>query len=402
MQSLGQFTDTDLNTKYNLYFGELSEIKGYLSNRYGKINSKDFISNGRQLTDYMLADNKGKIAGLYHNNFILTQGLFSENPLLLDGFTRLFVAYDEIKLKEVFVKDYIDLSDEQTMRLLSIINFWKTTESFVPLFDRGFCLLFYLKTGYNIKEHVNENLIGYFDKKSPLFYRYDWRQVIADEKLLLNNPMVFKDMLSLCRLYDLKNSKGYKYAVQFYMILRKIRTSHPTMEFDTDKVIKFVLEDKHLDELGTKLNASYNVTSKESIMTEALQYLWNKFIRPVFLNLPAEQTLQEKKKEFQKNATKAKKGYKQITYNELLGLPKNTMVYEFQQYISTFEFKMTEKKYMGYDIEKSDIMHTMGPQKGKLNRIDTNYVFKFKDDKGNIDKFFKGGWLGDNAVYIKK
>jgi hypothetical protein len=400
MKNLGQYIDQELSTEYTLYYGKLSEVKSYISNAYNNINPEDFIRE--KATDYMIKDNSAKINGLYYNNFLVTQNLFSDKPYLLDGFTRLFMAYEELKDKDVFVKDYPNLSDDKTMKLMGLVNFWKTTESFIPLIDRGFCLYTYMKTGYNIINHVNEDLIGYFDLKSPLFYLYNWRQIKIDANLMFNNPKVFDDIIAICKLYDLKAECGKQFAAQFYLIVRRLRTKYPEQEIKVDELSDWLLKDKRMNELALALSKSYNVTSKETIMEEATQYVWRKFIMPNWLGEEPQKTKQEEKKEFQAMATKTKKQYKKITYKDLMSLPLETVFYTIEQDISNFRFEITPKKYFGYEISKFNVKGIMGSDKGKIIRVEDMFDFKIETDgKINVVSIVSDYYLKNDAGYIK-
>lgn len=387
MQNLGTFTDTDIQAEYTLYFGTIAEVKTLLTKAYGKIKPKDFTSDSYRPQDKLVEKDTAKTAGLYHNTFLVTQNLTTDNPLLLDGFTRLFMAYDKIASKEVFIKDYANLTDAQAMGLMAIINFWKTTESFVPLFDRGFTLYTFMKTGYNIKPHVNEHLIGYFDVKPPLFYEYGFSYCLTpDARMLFNNERVFDDMLAMCKLYDLRTTDGHPYAVPFNLVLHNYRLKEPSKIFDTDKLIEWIKANSKMTELGLKLKKSYNVTSKTTILTEGVQLVWRKFVLPVLFNEAEEKTLAEKKKEFQAMATKEKKKYKMVSFEDLINIPIGTEIYRINQDISSFKFEVTGETYLGHSVEKVDktfALTNMARQQGKIH-ITTEYTYSFKKEDGTI------------------
>lgn len=419
MQNLGNFTDTDVQADYTLYYGTIAEVKSHLTKAYGEINPKDFISGeGKGELDYMLERDAAKTAGLYHNTFLITQNLFTDNPLLLDGFSRCFVAYEFIKDQKVFIKDYTALTDSKAMTLMGIVNFWKTTESFTPLFDRGFTLYMFMKTGYNIKPHVSHNwgerVIGYFDAKQRLFYHYNGREITTDPKMIFNNEKVFDDLLTICKLYDLKSDDGYPYAVQFYMILNRFRVREPNKNFDFDSFAAWIKGDKKMNELALKLHKSYNVTSKETIMTEAVQLAWRKYILPVVFNEPEELTTAEKKKQFQKMATKEKKAYKMVSFEDLVDIPKNTTIYYINQDISNLKFEVTEETYLGFtieeDIDRTFALSSLAKKNGRT-LIETDYCFSFKNKNGVIDmkKITTKDWVFrqrerdyGGTMYIKK
>jgi hypothetical protein len=412
MQNLGNFTDTDIQSDYTLYYGSIAEVKELLTKVYGNINPEDFTSENRQSADDMLQSNPSKIAGLYHNAFLITQNLFTASPLLIDGFSRLFVAYEQIKGQKVFIKDYTTLTNAKAMSLLGIVNFWKTTKSFTPLFDRGFTLYMFMKYGFNIKPLLDDNrlgepIIGYFDLNPPLFYLYDWRDVKLDPKMIFNNERVFDDILALGKLYGLKTVEGYPYAVQFYSILNGYRKKEPNKVFDTEALIAWLSTTPKMTELATKLDKSYNITSKESIMTEAYQVAWNKYILPVVFGEQGKQTMQEKKKVFQAMATKTKKGYKKITFGELINIPVGTKIFYISQDISRFIFELTSETFIGYTSEEVDVTPSLSnmAQRQGYTSMETQYIFSFKKENGTeyTREIFNGWYLNnDSEMYIKK
>jgi len=413
MQNLGKFTDTDIQSDYTLYFGSIAEVKELLTKVYGTINPKDFIStpeSGGDKVENMIKDNSAKITGLYHNTFLITQDLFTASPLLIDGFSRLFVAYDLIKDHKVFIKDYTALTNTKAMALLGIVNFWKTTNNFGPLFDRGFTLYMFMRFGYNIshllKESYGEPIIGYFEKKPPLFYLYDWRQIKLDSKMIFENERVFDDILALGKLYDLRTANGHPHAVQFYIILNKFRNREPNKLFDTDSFIAWLNNTPKMAELATSLNNSHNVTSKETIMNEAQQYAWNKYILPTVFNEEGGQTLQEKKKAFQASVVKLKRGYKKLTFDEIRGLPKNTKLYNINHNGVTFEIRVTCVIFLNYTTSENVITSKIGFAKDRPSRTEIYHKFTFKqeDDKEYTRTYYNEFSLvrEDSGLYIKK
>lgn len=412
MQKLGDFTDTDIQSEYTLYYGTIAEVKDHLIKAYGHLDPNDFISNNdRGAIKDILTKDTAKIAGLYHNAFLITQNLFTDTPLLIDGFSRLFVAFDQIKAQNVFIKDYTTLTNAKAMSLLGIVNFWKTTASFTPLFDRGFTLYMFMKFGYNIKPLLNnrqgEPIIGYFDINSPLFYLYDWRRVKLDPKMIFNNERVFDDILALGKLYDLRTHEGHPYAVQFYAILNGYRTKEPNKAFDTEAFITWLSTTPKMAELAIKLNNSHNVTSKETIMTEAYQIAWNKYILPVVFGEQGKQTIQEKKKAFQAMATKTKKDYKKITFGELINVPVGTKIFYIWQDITTFRFELTNETFLGHtskEVNTTLQLSIMAQRQGRTS-IETEHTFSFKKEDGTeFTREIINSWYlnNDSEMYIKK
>lgn len=399
MQKIGKFQDDILGqTPYDLYACKLSEIKSLiLQTIEAKGDKKTFDPNDYdhgQQSQRAIQHNKLRVPSFYHNNFIVVQGLEDRSPWLLDGFTRLFITSELVNDPTVFVKSYSkDLRDDTVMHLFASLNFWKC-EAYKTsaMFDRGFTLYTYMKTGYNIKEHITK-VSFYLDARMSSDYRYDFNfHIDIQEDLLFKNPHFFKDIVTICKLSDLtfnacldkkpyvRGHKDIPYAVPFYQIISMLRivnmAQKTDLTIDTEDATHWIEGQPELKQLAIDHTLAHNSTGQINTRTKSKEIFWNKYVLPIVLKREGQKTEEEKKEEFRKMASKEKNKYKKITYEELSKEQPGLEVFEIHTSYPTL--KVHKKTYLGHRLETCSYTQKIGLQANRKTFTETDTVFLFK------------------------
>jgi len=420
MIKLGNFQDDILgkNQSYDLYSCKLSEIKKMILDTVQKkvvfnVNDYDEGQQSQRAVEYDAV----KIPSFYHNNFIIVQGLEDGSPWLLDGFTRLFITSERVEDINVFVKSYSKtMSDDIVMKLLTSLNFWKTEAyNTNAMFDRGFCLYTYMKTGYNIKKYTKE-IAYYLDARMRDSYQHGSTVVLQDD-LTFNNPHIFSDIVTLCQLTDnefnacldkkpyKRGNKDIKFAIPFYQIVSSIRiinmTKKTNYNIDVKDASEWIQKDEELKQLAVENALSHNVTSETSTRVKSKEYFWNKYIMPNVLKMEGEKTSEEKKEEFRKMVNKEKNKYVKITYKELLEAKVGLEVFEIS--VNYPNFKVDKKVYMGHKDESFTYTPKIGFMSERKPRTTVSDVFMFKKEGvEKIEEVSIGSYQLNETVLILK
>lgn len=405
MIKIGTFQDDILDNEfYDLYSCKLSEIKKLVLDSIqtkGPFNAADY-DKGQQ-SQHAVEYEKIRIPSFYHNNFIVVQGLGDGLPWLVDGFTRLFITSEYVEDINVFVKSYSkSMSDDIVMKLLASLNFWKCAAYHTnTMFDRGFTLYTYMKTGYNVKKHIDE-ISFYLDVRTLENYNYDFHYNVRIQKdLLLKNPNIFSDIITLSKLSDnifnahLKNKPGYDrgnkdipFAIPFYQIVGALRiinmSENANYTIDIKDASEWIQNNQELRQLAIDNALSHNTTSDASTRTKSKELFWNKYILPTVLKREVEKTSEEKKEDFRKMVSKEKNKYKKMNYMELKDAQPGLEVFSF--YVNYPTMKITKKIYKGLKSETETYVPKIGLMKDRIQRVTEYNTFMFENEKGIIEE----------------
>jgi hypothetical protein len=367
-----------------------------------------------------------KVPSFYHNNFIVVQGLEDGEPWLMDGFTRLFIASKMVKDVNVFVKSYSKkMSDVKVMGLLASLNFWKTQQYTYLMFDRGFTLYTYMKTGYNIKKYHKE-ISFYLDSRiEKTEYKYDHSYDISMQKdLLFKNSNFFNDIVTMCKLLDLKfdaseyiqkriDKKEYvkkdlkivNYAVPFFRIVGSLRIvnicQNTDFIIDVDKAAEWLQNNPEIKQLAVDNEHSINSTSECNTTIKSQEIFWNKYVLPIVMGKEEVKTTEEKKEEFRKMVNKEKNKYKKVTYEDLKVMPLGTEVFSIDAYYPnlTIKKKTLVDRYDTSYCYKSNIGFTASR---KVTVVEED-VFVFENENGKKEEASISKYQMSNAVgYVLK
>lgn len=431
MKKIGQFTDDIVdNQPYNLYSCTLKEIKDVviknIETKTGQtFNPSDYdtdkgterlIERIKEHNDYHDAV---KVPSFYHNSFIVVQDLEGE-ALLMDGFTRLFIAHKNVpEDTHVFVKSYSkDMSSKSVMKLLINLNLWKTQVSDQMVFDRGFTLYVAMRIGFNISHQI-DNVCKYFDRRLRIDYQYSVHVHLLED-LLFNNESVFDDIVLVAKLHaDMKfNPSAFieerkkkknvcrfhetiPHAVPFYRIVGNLRiiniTEKKNYTLNFEDVKKWISNCDELHQYAFDMSQAGNNTSVVSAIQKSKDLLWNKYVKPVIMQESEGQTEEEKKANFRKSVNKEKSKYRHVTKED--DLKQISVGSEVYQIIVQYpEIKVKKWIYLGEKVE--EYQHT--PIGAKKTITLKNITHAFTEDGVEFDLSFSR--LIDNykGVFVKK
>lgn len=410
MNKLGEFYDDILGEEtYTLYTCKLSEIKQMVQSvivSKGPFKISDF-DDGCE-TQHLVKDDSMKLPSFYHNNFIVVQGLEDGSPWLLDGFSRLFVVVNSVEDYNVFVKSYSKkMGDDKVLKLLSSLNFWKSKEYLYKMFDRGFILYTYMKTGYNIKKHL-KNISLYLDIRS---YDFSEASKVKYAKMrkdaLSNNSQFFSDVVTMCKLQDVcfdphellekrrqkqeyvkKDLVSLEFVVPFHRILRDLRivntVESTSYTIDLKEASEWLLNNPELRQLAVeKVHGSTSVSEVNTI-NKSYDIFWNKYVLPKVMGKEAKKTEEELKADFRKNVNKEKAKYVKTTYEELKNMPIGTEVCLMDVYYPNISIR--KKTFLGTKFETFVYTPKVGLMSDRKPRNIEHEIFMFKKEDGQIEE----------------
>lgn len=435
MKKIGQFTDDIVdNQPYDLYSCTLKEIRDMVIKnieaktcRIFDASEYDTDKQTENLIDRIEKfddrDAVIKVPSFYHNNFIVVQDLEGDS-CLIDGFTRLFVAYKNMpEDTHVFVKSYSkDMSSKSTMKLLINLNLWKTQVSDQMVFDRGFTMYVAMKTGFNISHQI-DNVCKYFDSRLKIDYYYNNVHVNLLEDLVFNNEQVFEDIVLVAKLHSMKfdpsafiedrkkkkNSTtrlydNIPYATPFYRIVGNLRivniVKNKNYSLTFEDVSKWTRDCKELHQYAFDMSQAGNNASVVSAIQKSKDLFWNKYIMPVIMQETEGQTEEEKKEQFRKNVNKEKSKYRHIkTEADLKMIPIGSEV--CQIHVNYPNVRVEKWTYLGERLEEYQYTPATGFNKKETTIKNIVHAFK-SEDNVEFDLSFYRLLDSHKGVYVKK
>lgn len=426
MENLGKYLDHTIGQEYNLYSVKLSELRKNIKAAYAKRGITDFnkfdYESGHGKYDRDRPQSAKAADIFFHNNFIVTQGIDTKEPLVIDGFNRLFLLNAASEDQTVFVKDYpVQIPVRSVIWLLYQLNYWKKSRNrMYHMFDRGFCLYTYIRIGVNISAS-DYNGVDYFqiitrytDARHMYNYdNYDSNTFEQNGRILFDNDHFFDDIALLIKLHsikikyigDRKFTEDKFTPLPFYSLLSGMRNDQIQgkieFNFDVKDVEKFLTTDKEMIKLSSVFFDKCNSNGKGTSRFAANDYFVKKYVEPVVLNKGAGKTDAELRKEVEKAYLKAKKDYVKISHTDAYVLEKDETVYRLNKSREGV-LEVTKLIFRGTKEEVSE-HKKIGLIRRTEKTIDVHYLFEMEN--GKIEEYWQQAIVEFNPriiLYRKK
>lgn len=239
--------DNIIGVNYDLVTTNAKELSDTLKT---DVNVYDFIS---EIKSYASDSATPKETPLeiyeYQNFFLLKNG---DEFVLLDGFRRLlFFDTPDIDI-QVRIYDRENMTDQQILKLLVMLNHTKFFGGIGKYFERGFSLALYRLFGIDVKK-IHFPMDGYLKNKVIIRdYNYEStrnnNEKVEVIKQRIVDKMFISDMLFIQKLSD----TDFMTNDIFGALLYHFRTSNPDFILDVDKFISIGNSNTSIVELHTK------------------------------------------------------------------------------------------------------------------------------------------------------
>lgn len=276
----------NIQANYTLIVKKQSELKSEIINQYNLTNEtlrKFYLDSPRH------EDEKNTIifnSGTETNMVVIN--ITNGKIQLIDGFLR--VLYSESCNKDIVVKVYEDLTDEQFLHELVLCNIWKESCDYysgVNFFDRGFLFALQFRFGIDI-QYVQENILTnmlnllshYSKEKDPYLTIVNNKFFTSDVKTMFNLATTSNIGTSSTITETLGNKTQYTYyysslLCRIFKLIGEIRTYFPAecqKDYTTDMFISEILKhDKELKSIS-KLTVNGRVDNRiNDLMVEIIQ-----------------------------------------------------------------------------------------------------------------------------------
>lgn len=418
MKKIGTYHDNTIDADYVLYSTDVLEIRDLMKKAYAKMDITDFNQFNYEsgFGEYAHHKQKSRVSAdmMFHNNFLVTQGLDTSEPWLVDGFNRLFVLDAADETQTVFIKDYSkELPVRKIVWLLYQLNYWKKARGkMYNMLDRGFCLYTYLRTGVNIAQspkNLESDFFTLISRYTDADYKRDYdghspQTYSQDSRILLQNDRFFDDVKLITQLHCIKvknkNREGDATTpISFHSIIAQLRhlqiDGGKSWEIDPKVMTKFVSSDENVIKLTAEFFDKKLSNGRSSARRAVTDYVMTKYIVPTILGEQIGKTALEIRDEKRKILEQEKRKYRRLkgiselksgnTYYELAN--KNdelvTIPYVFVKEVS----KNTTRRRMGGLIEPVvDLSYIFKDEKGEERTFNKSYLeyrgpFKFFEKK---------------------
>lgn len=249
MKKIDTGFDNILNSKYELFAIQLSELKSLAKSWYNNINFKEFDDRYIRNKDDELLEMKR--SGLISNYFFAYQE--NDKYFILDGFNRLFTDYGDLNVDNIiYLKILIDkLSDEHLMSIMFSLNMWKIQKHTMYNFrvnnflDRGMRLFLYSKFNILLDNNDYDNKKRYCKDTNVLqkYFLHETEEYLCDLplnelKILFSNVNIINDIKNIIESnnYIVKPFAHYDTFLEgFVMFLswRRILNDNSEYKFNT-------------------------------------------------------------------------------------------------------------------------------------------------------------------------